>query len=66
MEINHNMKLTVEMDGAIFWGSLWLGEKLIVETAGSKAGLELSVKKILYDFHGMEPDDVHFDIVFAG
>lgn len=66
METNLRIRLTIENDGNMLWGSVWLGQKLIVETATSKAGLELSILKILYDFHGIEPDEVEFDVLFIG
>lgn len=63
MEGKFSIELTVEVDEQGFWGSMWLGDKLIVEKASSQNGLILSVKKLLYDFYKLEPDEVHLEVI---
>lgn len=62
MKTKKKLRLTIEIQGNTFWGSVWIGRKLIVETAPSLVGLELSIRKVLYDFHCLEPDEISFDL----
>jgi DNA-binding transcriptional regulator YdaS (Cro superfamily) len=50
-------------DGEL-WGRVTLDDNLITESASKLELLQKKIKKLLHDFHDLDPMAVHFDIAY--
>lgn len=58
------IKLIVEGNEGAFWGRVEYDDNLIAEEAKTIEELKLAVQQLLWDFHGLKPDDYVFEIEY--
>lgn len=58
-------KLTIEKsDDGLLWGRTYEEDNLITDSAASEEELVAQMKQLLYDFHGIEPENVVFEVEY--
>jgi len=46
------------------WGRLTFDDNLIIESASNEDALQKKMKKLLKDFHGLDPKEIEFDVQY--
>ena len=58
------IKLVIEGDDGSLWGRVEYDDNLIVEEAKTVEELQQNFKKLLFDFHNLNPDSYEFQIEY--
>ena len=58
------IQLIVEGDDGSLWGRVEYDDNLIVEEAKTVEELQQNIRKLLFDFHNLDPDSYDFQIEY--
>ena len=58
------IQLIVEGDNGSLWGRVKYDDNLIVEEAKTVEELQQNIRKLLFDFHNLDPDSYDFQIEY--
>ena len=58
------IKMVIEGDDGSLWGRVEYDDNLIVEEAKTVEELQQNFKKLLFDFHNLNPDSYEFQIEY--
>lgn len=65
MKQEAQIQLIVEKgDDGQYWGRCSIGDDLLTESAASIEELETQMRQIIYDFHGIEPVNIVFEVEY--
>jgi len=66
MSINLNpIQLIIERgEDGLYWGRTNIDDNLLTENAATVEELEVKIRQLIYDFHGIEPENVVFEVEY--